>query len=410
MEHDFVRTLKRTTGIIKKEYSNLFSELAKISDENPFSITRPLFCFLNTASEMSSVLNVPPPRIFFNFTSIQAIFDLKEESAKNYSSMLSTAFKREKYKVGIRYHTITRSKVKDVNRIRFTANLVFPDNVDLSHIKSKLGEVRNIILSKLKEVDPDAYETSQKGRLEIWLKRMRVHVMIHKTFEKETISLIRKNFGGMLNHNPNSLRISEDLIEISFRLSFDQVTDYLLSEIEMPCAVPDRYTRMAIEKIYRREFSAAMRYLQMGRNGLLGDFYMMKCREVGSTFFRNKANNCYEKAKINKSDISKGYYNCESKDDVSRALEINSDWIVSLRLFLKARNLQSEISSEELLNEEDLRGKMQLERLYRRYSGLSLNKNLNDFMEEIGNFHSTLLGKLQIKYRIPPQEMLGFDF
>lgn len=167
IEHDFVRTLKRAISTIKREYFSLFSELAKISDENPFSITRPLFCFLNTVSETGSVMNIPLPRIFFDLAAIGAIFDLKEGSAKDYSILLSKLLKRKNYQVGIKYHIITKSKVKDAYRTRFTANLVFPGNVDLSHIRSELWEIKDITLSTLNEIDPDAHEISQKGRPEI---------------------------------------------------------------------------------------------------------------------------------------------------------------------------------------------------------------------------------------------------
>lgn len=415
-ENDFIRTLKRGTRTIKEEYSDLFTEINKIFKENSFLAAKPLFSFVNVFPELGSLPHIIPPKIFFDRALIKAIFDLKNELATKYSEELSVVFKDRGYNANIRYSIIAKSRKKDKYRVKYTLNLGFPKYMELSSIKSGLNEVKYLILSKLKEIDSDAYESFCRSRLEIWLKRIRIHVIIYSNFEKEAINLIKENFAGVLNSKSLiSQKISKDLSKISLRLSFDMITDYSISEIEPIDSIPDKYTRLAVEKLYRREFMQALEYLKMGKNGLLGDLNTIKSKEVNlepglSKELSEKAAQYYVNAKIDNSNFPNGYFDNRYKDRVLRALEINSDWIVSLKLFMEAKRLGKETISKESLKKEDLEKKMHWEIMYKKYSGLNIDKNLNNFIEEMGNFYFILLENIQRRYGIPPHEILGFGF
>ncbi|KYK32997.1 MAG: hypothetical protein AYK18_15160 [Theionarchaea archaeon DG-70] len=411
LEHDFMSTLRRGINAIKKEYSGLFIELDRISGENHLLPTEPLFSFLNVLSDISPLSHFSPPKIFFDQVSIKGIFDLDRESASTYSKVLSSEFKKRKHPAEVRYNIITKSKRKDGYRIRFLIDLRFPKYMELSHAKWELKELRDIILSELKKVDPEAYEIFQKSKLEIWLKKVRVNIVIQKSYEKETKYLTKKFFKGTLDHKSVICEsISKDQVKIRFGLSFDKVSDYSISEIDDFYDISDKYTRLAIEKIYRGNFSEAFVYLQRAKNALQGDLYMIESKETASDEFLKKALICYKKAGVSDSIISGGYLSTEYKDRIQTALEMNSDWMISLRLYLKARDLEKDISSPESLGSKEMESKMWLEKLYKRYSGLNAEKRLSSFIEEIGNFYSLLLVNIQRKHGIPPREVLGFDF
>lgn len=416
LENDLLRTLRRGTRTIIKEYSSLFFELDMISEESHFSASDPLFSFMNVFPELNPSLRVAPPKILFDRVLVKAIFDLEEERANEYSKILSSEFKERRYSANIRHSTITKSKAKGKLRMKFIINLGFMEYMDLSSIKSRLNETKYIILSKAKEIDMEAYENFCRSRLEIWLKRIRVHVVVYSNFEKEAIDKIKENFRDVLNYKSLiSQKISKNLSKISFRLSFDVVADYSISETESTDSIPDRYTRLAVEELYRGGFMQALRYLEMGKNGLLGDLYTIKSKEVDSKLVLSrvlfeKAIKYYESARIYNLNLSNGYFDSKYKNNVLRALEINSDWIVSLKLFMEARRLEKDTISECILEEAHLKKKMQWELMIKRYSGLNVDKNLNDFVEEMGSFYSILLESIQRRYGIPPREILGFGF
>lgn len=412
LENDFVSTLKGGVVTIADEYSGLFTELDRISEENPFLVAEPLFSFLNIYPEISLLSHITPPKIFFDQVLIKAIFSLRKECANEYSKALSSEFKNKEYLAKVRHSIITKSKRKDRYRIRFLIRLTFPGYVELSRARWRLEEVRDIILSRLGEVDPEAYEIFHKSRMEIWLKKVRVDIIIHENFEKETTSLIRENFRGTLSSKSIFSRsISKNLMKISFKLSFDKITDYSISETDIFYDISDKYTRLAVEKLYRGEFSEASNYLKMGRYGLLGDLYTIKSRESGSlNEFSEKALNYYSISGIDNLNTSKGYLDNKFKDKVLTAIEVNSDWMISLRLFLKAKDLEKDTSFKESLKKEDAEKRLWWEHLHRKYSELNIDRSLDNFIEKIGNFYSILLVNLQRKHGIPPREMLGFDF
>lgn len=396
LENDFINTLKRGTKVIKNEYSDLFIELTRLSGENSLPAAKPLFSFANTSPEINLLSRILPPKIFFNQVSIKAIFNLEKELATEYSETLSSAFKDLKYRIEIEHTMSSKFKEGDRYRIEFQINLVFPEYVDLSDIRWKLEEIRNIILVKLGDFDLTALEAFSRGKMEIWLKEVNLQIVVHNDFKRETISLLKKKLRWVLDHKSIvDLPISKDLVEITFKLSFDKITDYSISEIETFSVMPDRYTRLAVEKLYRGKFSEASKYLRMGKNGLLGDICTIDAEEAksgSSDELLRKARYYYRKAKLDDSNILEGYFNNQFKEKVLEAFETNSDWIISLKLFLEAKKEKKNAG------------------LYRRYSGLNIDKNLNDFTEEIGDFYSSLLRRLQRKYGIPPKKMLGFDF
>ncbi len=411
LENDFMHTLKRGARTIKKEYSNLFIELDGISGEDPLPPAEPLFSFMNILSDIDLLPQFSPPKIFFDQVSIKAIFDLTRECTNAYSRALSSEFEKRKCLAEVEYNTINRSKKKDRYRTRFLINLTFPEYMELSHARWELSGLRDIILSELKKTDPEAYEIFRRSKLEIWLKKVGVNIVIQKNFEKETISLIREFFKGTLDYGSIlSQPISTNLVRIRFGLSFDKMTDYSISEIDIYYGISDRYTRLAIEKMYRGEFSEASRYLKRAKNALLGDLYTIRSRETenGSKKLLKKALDCYRKAGVGNSIIFEGYLDTKSKDRVLTALEVNSDWMISLRLYLKARDLEKDILYKKSLKTEGLESELWLEGLYKRYSGLNLEKRLDSFIEKIGNFYSILLVELQRKHQIPSRRILGF--
>ena len=381
LEKDFVRTLWKGTRAIADEYSNLFIELAGISGENPFPASEPLYSFVGAFPKISLLSHISPPKILFNRVSMKAIFNLEKECATKCSEELSLAFRNLGYRTDVGHNILTKSKIKDKYRIEFQMNLIFPEFVDLPDIKWKLGEIRNIILTKVGNIDSEAREVFFKGSLEIWLKEIEIYIIIHKSFKEETVSLLRENLKRSLDYGSiMALPISKDLTRISFTLSFDRITDYALSEIDTLNVMTDRYTRLAVEELYKGKFSQALRYLEMGKNGLLGDFHLIKSREIPelSAELLGKANHYYGKARMDDSNISKGYFDNQFKEKILKALEVNSDWIVSLRLFLEAKKVER----------KDPENMMWWDPLYKKYSGLNVGKNLNDFLEEIGNFYS----------------------
>lgn len=409
LERDFINTLKRGSQIIKEEYSDLFNLLAKISQDCSLFSTKPLFSFMKIFPRRLS--NISVPKIFFNQALIKIIVILRREYAGEFSNLLSSEFGNRGYQVSIKHSAIAKSKEKNKYRIKFLINVNFKDNVEFLRIKGELLDIKNIILFKLKEVDQKAYEIFTKKRAEIWLKKIRIYIIVHEDFEKETIRLSKELLKGFMDFS--SILILEPSLnynEIIFRLSFDRITDYLITEKDFPYTESDRYTRIGVEKIYKKKFSDALKFLKSGKNGLLGDLYMIESKKNESKIsdrMRKKAFQYYRKIGIE--NFSKCYFENKSKNRILDALETNSDWQISLRLFLEARKLEKKISSRAMegKNTEQMRYNKWM---YRRYSGLKLDKSLDDFIEEIGNFNSSLLGNLQRKCGIPPQEMFGISF
>lgn len=422
LEKDFTNTISDGVKILLNEYSDLFNRIEIMSEESLFSSLK-LLTAITKLPFFSSPERTILPKIFFRKVTIKMIVHINRDGADDLCKRIESEF--EKYGYNIEYRIAKAKGMRtgnhSVHRTKIILFMTFPEFISLNEIKYCIINFKNESLDILEEVDSNSYERFLNHVIEeIWIKKIDIYVLIGKESVDVIRNLIGKFFHGI--QKKFSIRhLDEENSAVKITLTLNRFSDFSISErskiydfedkrigitlkeIYNPI---DRYTRIAVEEMYAKNFGEALKYLKKAKYGLLGDFYSIKYSNTDSKerfSYHYEAINCYEEAGIGRHTE---YMENPSEVIVRRALKVNGWWRVSLRLYLKARDMLKQRDWDITVGDEKVT-KMD-KKLLRKYRALQSRRNIDDFTRIMGDFYKSLLLETQKESRDFAGKVLGY--
>lgn len=421
LEKNFVNTVSSGIKAILDEYSDLFNSIEIISEENHFS-SLDLLIAVTELPFFSPSERMVLPKIFFKKVTIKMIVHINGDFLDNLCKRIESEFEKYGYNIGYRFYITEKRKIGDqtICRTKIILLVTFPEFISLNDIKYCLINFKNEVLDILEEVDSDSYKNFlSRITEEIWIKKIDIYILVSTVGVETVRNLVGEYFHGiqkrfLVKH------LNEENSAVKITLTLNRFSDYSLSErskiynIEYRKGITlkeiynplDKYTRIAIEDIYAKNFGEAFEYLRKAEFGLLGDFYSIKYLNTDSKrrfHYNYKALNCYEKAGIER---HAGYMDDLSEEIVRKALKVNGWWRVSLKQYLRARDIIRQRDWDKTVGDQKVRKVNK--KLLRKYRALQSRRNMNDFSRVMGDFYKTLLLETQEECKDFTKKVLGY--